>query len=84
MSATRMWISAVQSALQLLLQGITERTGATSFVDSSKSPEIALAFGLMRDVDLYVINLLRDPRAVACSWFRKKPDHFAVLRNMRT
>jgi len=72
------------SALQLLLQVITARTGATAFVDSSKSPEIALAFDLVEDVDLYVINLLRDPRAVACSWFKKKPGHFSVFKNMRT
>jgi len=70
--------------LELLLQGIATRTGANRFVDSSKSPEMALAFDLTAGVELCVINLLRDPRAVACSWFRKKAGHYSVWKSMRT
>lgn len=45
--------------------------GVDALVDSSKSPEIALAFSMLDNVDLYVLNLVRDPRAVACSWEKK-------------
>jgi hypothetical protein len=34
-------------------------------------------------VDLYVLNLVRDPRAVACSWYKKKRSFSALIRNAR-
>ncbi|SNT07128.1 sulfotransferase [Antarctobacter heliothermus] len=56
-----------------LLQVLVAVSGARLLVDSSKSPEFALACHLTDTVDLYVLNLVRDPRAVACSWAKKKP-----------
>jgi hypothetical protein len=56
-----------------MLRGLVEISGARLLVDSSKSPEFALACHLSGAVDLHVLNLVRDPRAVACSWARKKP-----------
>ena len=67
---------------QLLIQ-ITAKTGVTHFVDSSKAPEFALAFSLLPDVDLYLLNLVRDPRAVVCSWYKRKQSYSAAIRNAR-
>jgi hypothetical protein len=44
------------------------------FVDSSKIPEIAFAYSLLPLVNLKVVNLIRDPRAIAVSWAKKKND----------
>ncbi|WP_174147461.1 sulfotransferase [Leisingera sp. ANG59] len=37
-------------------------------IDSSKLPNLALALQLAEGIDLYILNLVRDPRAVAVSW----------------
>ena len=42
-----------------------------ALVDSSKSPELALAYSLVNGTDIRLLNLVRDPRAVAVSWERK-------------
>lgn len=69
--------------LHAVLMKVAADTGAAHLVDSSKSPEMALAFSLLPDVDLYLLNLVRDPRAVACSWHRKKRSLKALVRNAR-
>ena len=56
------------------------KTGNDIFVDTSKSPEIALAYSLLDGVEVYVLNLVRDPRAVACSWAKKFGDEEKVVR----
>ena len=66
-----------------VLRQITAKTQATHFVDSSKAPEIALAFSLLPDADTYLLNLLRDPRAVVCSWYKRKQSYSAAIRNAR-
>lgn len=43
-------------------------TGATVCVDSSKSVDLCRALQAAPEVDLYCLNLIRDPRAVAVSW----------------
>jgi hypothetical protein len=65
------------------LRHVSRQSGAKLFVESSKLPAMALAFDLLDGTDLRVLNLVRDPRAVACSWYRRKPSVTAMLRNMR-
>jgi hypothetical protein len=60
------------SGISAVLQHIVQTTQATHFVDSSKAPELALAFSLMPDVELYLLNLVRDPRSVVCSCYKRK------------
>jgi hypothetical protein len=45
-------------------------------VDTSKYPSYSFAVEMVPSVDLHVVHLVRDPRAVAYSWLRKKlqPD----------
>jgi Sulfotransferase family len=69
--------------IQRLIKTIGTHTGATTFVDSSKMPEMALAFDLAFPGDVVVVNLLRDPRAVACSWHLKRASYISTFRNMR-
>ena len=58
-------LAAVLDALQAV-------TGAAAFVDASKSPEMALALSLTAGADARVLNLARDPRAVAVSWRQRR------------
>lgn len=55
-----------------VLTALADRVGATAFVDSSKRPEMSLLFRLLPGFDVSVLNLVRDPRAVACSWHKRK------------
>jgi hypothetical protein len=71
------------AALQYLLLDIARETGAHAFIDSSKSPEMALAIDCLDGVEMRLLHLQRDPRAVACSWYRKKSSYRKTLRNMR-
>ena len=57
-----------------LYRAVQETTGSRVIVDSSKLPSYGYVLGMMPDVDLYVVHLVRDPRAVAYSWLRKKPQ----------
>ncbi|MFZ0251667.1 MAG: sulfotransferase [Acidimicrobiales bacterium] len=60
-----------------IYRALTRITGASIIVDSSKHPAEALLLAGRSDVDVTVLHLVRDPRAVAFSWSR--PD-----RNART
>lgn len=66
-----------------VLAALSRETGATTFVDTSKTPAYAREFGKLPGVDLYVLNLVRDPRAVACSWYKRKKSLSGVIRNSR-
>ncbi len=43
-------------------------------VDSSKHPADAYLLSTLQQLDLHVVHLVRDPRAVAYSWSRKVPE----------
>jgi hypothetical protein len=45
-------------------------------IDSSKHPSLAFALAARRDLDLRVVQMVRDPRAVAYSWSKptKRPE----------
>jgi Sulfotransferase family len=49
-------------------------TGSRVIVDSSKEPAHGYAMSLVPGVDFYVLHLIRDPRAAAYSWLKKKPQ----------
>lgn len=58
--------------LRTFLSSVREITGASTLVDASKSPELAVAYSMTGEAQLKVLNLVRDPRAVASSWLKKK------------
>jgi len=63
--------------LSYLYQSIHDASGATLIVDSSKDPVYGFLLSTVVDVDVTIVHLIRDPRAVAFSWQRKKAltDH---------
>jgi hypothetical protein len=58
---------------------VCESCGCDTLIDASKSPAFALACSFLSEVDLHVLNLVRDPRAVACSWERRKSEREAIM-----
>jgi hypothetical protein len=57
-----------------LFSTIADVTGARVVVDSSKRPSDAAILDLVPGLELYVVHLIRDPRAVAYSWGTRQPD----------
>ena len=60
------------AAIAALYRSIATRTDATVIVDSSKLPPYGLLVSGLPDVELYVLHVVRDPRATAFSWRRQK------------
>lgn len=58
--------------LKQLYESIHQVTGCKVIVDSSKTPCHASLVGQIESIDLYILHLIRDPRAVAFSWTRRK------------
>ncbi|MDQ3660318.1 MAG: sulfotransferase [Actinomycetota bacterium] len=55
-----------------LYRQIATTTGARVVIDSSKRPSDAALLRLLPGITPYYVHLVRDPRAVAFSWTRKK------------
>lgn len=70
--------------LRALLESIAVCSGADTLIDSSKTPEMALAFELAFPGQVQVLNLTRDPRAVAVSWHRKTKSWRNTIKSIRT
>lgn len=73
-SGNRRKLNEYRTVLQRFFNAVAEESGADVLVDSSKIPTRALVLAGMPDVDLYVVHLVRDPRAVAYAWNREKHD----------
>jgi sulfotransferase family protein len=67
---------AYREGLARLYQAVQQETGCGVIVDSSKSPLYAEQLKTLPDLDLYLLHLVRDPRATAHSFQRTKklPD----------
>jgi hypothetical protein len=59
-----------------LYDAIRTVAGASVVIDSSKHPSLAFALAARHDLDLRVVLMVRDPRAVAYSWTKatKRPE----------
>lgn len=62
------------TALGALYRSVQRVSGCRVVVDSSKSFTYALTLARLPEIDLRVVHLVRDSRAVAYSWQRKKRD----------
>ncbi len=61
--------------LERLYRAIGASTGSRVVVDSSKMPSYGYALGMVPGIELYVVHLIRDPRAAAYSWLKEpRPD----------
>jgi Sulfotransferase family len=65
-------LDALGQALRIVYHGAAETAGASVLVDSSKDSLYGLVLADVLDVRLHVIHLVRDSRAVAWSWQRKR------------
>jgi len=65
----RTWLAQLYQAIQNVNQ-------SRVLVDASKFPSYAFHLSRMPSIELYLLHLVRDPRAVAYSWQRKRinPD----------
>lgn len=57
-----------------LYDAIQSVTDSRVIVDSSKEPAYGYALSTIPNVDFRVLHLVRDPRAAAYSWLKKKPQ----------
>jgi plasmid maintenance system killer protein len=55
-----------------LYESILETTEKEFVIDASKHPVFAHILGLNKNIDLYIIHLVRDSRGVTYSWLKKK------------
>jgi hypothetical protein len=65
-------VQSLQDSLSTLYQTVQNVSGCRVIVDTSKQPAYGRVLSEIPGVDLYVIHLVRDPRAVAFSWLREK------------
>lgn len=64
--------SEYSRALVSLYRAIQCVSGAHYIVDSSKDPPYLFLLSTIAQIELHVVHLVRDPRAVAHSWKRRK------------
>lgn len=63
-----------KGALEKLYRAARSVNGSRVIVDTSKSPAHGQVLQDVPNIDLYVLHLVRDPRAVAYSWaYKRKP-----------
>lgn len=55
-----------------LYSGIQQETSCDVIIDSSKHPTYGFLLQMLPSIDLHIVHLVRDSRAVAYSWQRKK------------
>jgi len=60
--------------LAQLYSGIRSSTGRPIIVDSSKEPHYSYILRSQPSLEVYFLHLVRDPRAVAYSWRRRKVE----------
>ena len=63
--------ASILSALDETYRTIVRDTGSKVIVDSSKYPSTALLAGLIPNVELHVVHVVRSPHSVVASWTRK-------------
>jgi hypothetical protein len=68
-------------ALTSLYAAIGDRAGARVVVDSTKLATDAYLISALTEIDLYVVHLVRDPRATAYAWTKRKPKSFDPVVN---
>jgi len=62
----------LQRNLGRLYRSIARVSGARVIVDASKRPVYGRLLGQVPGIELFALHMVRDPRAVAYSWARKK------------
>jgi hypothetical protein len=85
-AAYRTQLDSYRETLRMLYESVALAASARVIVDSSKEPLYAYVLAGLRDVNLRVLHLVRDSRAVAYSWQRRvsRPEiHWTQLEMRR-
>jgi hypothetical protein len=69
-------------AVGRLYRAVQEASGAQVLVDSSKNPVYGYLLAGVEGIDVAMVHLVRDPRAVAYSWTRLRRDPGATEERM--
>ena len=64
-------LTELRATYAAIYAAVAEVTGAHVVVDASKGPALGQALAGAPDIDLRILNIVRDPRAVAWSWHRQ-------------
>jgi hypothetical protein len=83
---SRTALSEYGGLIERLYRSILDVSGDRVIVDSSKDPRHGLVLSRLSNIELHVVHLVRDPRAVAFSWgrSRKRPEiHWKSQEMMR-
>jgi Sulfotransferase family len=85
-ASARAALRAYGELIERLYRSILEVSGASVIVDSSKDPRHGLVLARLPFVELHVVHLVRDPRAVAFSWgrTRRRPEIHWKAQDMTT
>lgn len=70
--SSRPKLATYAAILTRLYHSLAAVTGSDVIVDTSKLPSVAALLRLLPDIDPYFVHLVRDPRAVAFSWQRRR------------
>ncbi len=75
-AAANYQLNKYSAELSKLYASIAEVSASEIIVDSSKVPMYAHVLSLIPSIELHIVHLIRDPRAVAYSWRKRKkqPD----------
>lgn len=65
-------LASYHQILEKLYSSIQEVTGCRAIVDDSNHPGYAYTLSMMPGIELYIIHLIRDPRATAYSWSQRQ------------
>jgi len=65
-------LGELTDVLVRLYRSIAAVSGASVLIDSSKDPSYAYLLRTTPGIDLFLLHLVRDPRAVAYSWQRRR------------
>jgi hypothetical protein len=60
-----------QQGILPLYSALAQTPGTTAIVDSSKNVPYAFLLGTLQEIDLHVVHLIRDSRAVGYSWRKR-------------
>jgi hypothetical protein len=60
-------------AIERLYRSISDHSGGAVVLDSSKLPPYGVLLSQLPGIELYLLHVVRDPRAAAFSWQRTKP-----------
>jgi hypothetical protein len=64
-------LTELRATYARIYAAVAEVTGARVIVDASKGPALGQALAGAADLDVRILNIVRDPRAVAWSWHRQ-------------